>query len=608
MEVILILRQLTDAEKSDVQLAEAKGTAVFVMPGLLTGPDAKYIPETLIKEAAADLISTIKELGDKETGHTSLSRLLTIEGVPLWHYQRFRVFFLLRSDWIINRCIAYYRKEYPKLKIYTPSGFTLNEQANTEQGDDSLDVNQSRTVNKSPFNIRVLFNYVLFFKLRVLISMFRRVNISDKSNVIVDRSIRQVCRNLNTLEKKIDNFNLYPLFDSNTAGQLIISEVETPKLHSVKPFKLWKHYFNGEGRKDRTVYGEWILFKGLLSSAVRGKYKSLKSQFEQVSNEVISLPQTMLTKEESKILKTFFSLKKSSHFYLLKHLCYYNFFRKYKFKTICAIDENSPATRSILDAARKCAVKTIGIQHGNIGDSQPAYLYSSKDAANKVMTDLTLTWGDYFTGFLLSKANYPPGSVKTVGQMRSDLIPAMKARSAEYRKSITDSPFLVVFASQPIPDADFRHKVAYDVFKSFSKIRDAKLIVKLHPAERFDADYYNSISLEAGCENADIRYEIDLYELLAAADLVITCFSTVGSEAVYFGKPLIIYDPFNEDLLKYVSEGVAFQATGLQSLQTLVEKIRTGQLAIDDEKYSGFIRKYAFAIDGQATYRTLENL
>ncbi|MGE5457984.1 MAG: CDP-glycerol glycerophosphotransferase family protein, partial [Methanococcaceae archaeon] len=617
MEVILVFRRLTDNEMDDVQLARANGTEIFVMPGLLTESISYnsvlpflFIPEALIKEASADLIRAIKELGDKDIDSSSLSELLTIDRVPLWHYQRFRVFFMLRNEWIIRRCIEQYKKDYSLLKVYTPFSFSILEDLHGV----SVIAGQKSAKKRLKLNFKVLINYVIFFKLRIVISMLRRVPVNDKHNVIIDRSLRQVCRNIHTLETKKDNFNLYPLFDANPEGQLIISEVETPKLYSTVPFKLWKHFFNGEGRNERTVYGEWILFKGILSLNLRKHYTTLKGQLRQVNSKLnIDNTQQKLsdyigivainskenkfnskpisfTNNEKRILRTFFSLNKSSNFYLLKHLCYYNFFSKCAFKTICAIDENSPATRSILDAARKCSIKTIGIQHGNIGDSHPAYLYTQKDQERNVMTDLTLTWGDYFTDFLISNANYPSDSVKTVGQMRSDLIPTMKAIAHEYRKKLTDSPFLVIFASQPIPDVDFRHKVAYDVFKSFSNLTNAKLIVKLHPAERFDVDYYRSISEEAGYNNPDIRYDIDLYELLAAADLVITCFSTVGSEAVYFERPLIVYDPFREDLLKYVSEGVAFQAVDQQSLQLLLEEIQTGQLSIDLNNYNEFIR------------------
>lgn len=604
MEVILIFRQLTDQEAEDVNYSADDNSVVYVLPGIVTNlrSSPQLIPDYIVKDASRDLIDQIKKSGDKLTDNGTLSEEFTLAGVPLWHYQRFRVFFLLRNEWVINNCIDYFA-EKGTLVCYVPAGFHL-----WSKGLDSkVKLYHKEAHKKRKLNILSLITYAIFFKLRILISFLRRVKLKDKKHVIVDRSIRQQCRNIKTSEKKWDNFNLYPLFDLDPPGQLIISEVETPKLKGGAPFNLHYYYFSGEGRKQRTIYGEYILFLGLLSLGLYKKHKKLLNTFKTLCSKYLS-DGKLTDEKELRIFKSFASLQSSTSFYLRKYLCYRHFFLKHDFVSVAAIDENSPATRCILDAGRSAGMKSIGIQHGNIGDSQPAYLYSELDREHKVMADLTITWGNYWSDFLIQQGNYPTDAVKTAGQMRSDLIPGMLKNAEDYRSGISDSPFLVTFASQPIPDSNYRYKVAYDVFACFSGIPQAKLIVKLHPAERNSADYYREIAKEAGYSDPDIRYSIDLYELLAASDLVITCYSTVGSEAVYFGKPLIIYDPFREDLLKYVKEGVAFQATDQDSLTMLVEQLINGSLAPDREKFADFISKYAFAIDGEATKRTLEFL
>lgn len=641
MEQILIFRHPNARERNDIYDRYAEGATVYLLPGLVTALDIEHelIKDNLVREAGKELIDLIKGMGDKElclkhsypntcTTQTTLSQSLVLERVSLWHYQRFRVYFLLKQEWIINHCIQDYSINNPNLTCYVPANFSLwaecsHENIRLVKGSGSVggsynstnETNNSKherqTVNS--LNVKALFNYALFFALRVLISVFRKFNIKNKKSIVIDRSIRQQCRNLITLEKKWDNFNLYPLFDLDPPDQLIISEVETPKLRSSNPFPLHSYYFNGEGRKHKTIYGEWILFKGILSFQLHQKHKKFLNSFDNICRsfaitEDYSEYSNIFSAKELLILRTFTSLRKSTSFYLLKYLCYRKFFKRYNFQSIAAIDENSPATRSILDAGKVCGLKTIGIQHGNIGDTQPAYLYTDKDKTANIMTDITITWGSYWSNFLIEKGNYPPHSIKTAGQMRSDLIPIMLNKAGVFRKEISDSSFIVTFASQPIPDNNYRYKLAYDVFSCFSGIPEAKLIVKLHPAERNAVTYYKAIAKEAGFAEPDIRYDIDLYELLAASDLVITAFSTVGSEAVYFGKPLIIYDPFKEDLLQYVSEGVAFQATDSSSLNMLVEQLINGTLTPDKQNYTQFVDKYAFAIDGGATERTLQYL
>lgn len=622
MEVILIFRQLSKCEIGDLTTNHEPSVKIYSLPGLFINLplSLNVIPETIVKEASDDLINTMKKLGNKDIEGISLSDLFTFDKMPLWHYQKFRIFFLLRKHWIINHSLNYYSKDYDVIHAYVPDDY------NNAPTPGNVEVNliknktNKQTANKTSFiskqrkKIETLVNYSIFFFLRVIISLFRNNQLRHKKHVVIDRSFRQQCRNLYTLDKKWDNYNLSPLFDTNPEGLLIISEVETPKLNSITSFKLHSYFFTGEGRSGHTVYGEYILFRGMTSIKINVQRRTWRAQFDEKCRRIeadymekdAGESRGLFSHSELRIIETFITLRKSSFYYFYKYLCYERFFKKYSFSTVSTIDENSPATRCILDSAKTSSIKTIGIQHGNIGDSQPAYLYTETDRENSIMVDRTIVWGEYFQDFLINKANYPPESVKIAGQMRSDLIPAMIQKSETFRSNISNSPFIVTFASQPISDVNYRYQIAYSVFHCLKRYPQIKLILKLHPAEQHAISYYTKIAEDAGYVNPDIRYDIDLYELLTVSDLVITGYSTVGTEAVYFGKPLIIYDPFKEDLLNYVKEGVAFLATDQHSLNQLVDDLMNSNLKHDKMKYDAFIRKYAFSIDGKATSRTLK--
>lgn len=627
MEVILIFRQLSEKEEATLISKNASQLQVFCLPGLsvsLSVPMTE-IHEDIIKKASIDLISAINSLGDYSFNGASISEILTVDKIPLWHYQRFRVFFLMKKEWVINQCIKSYLPDNTHLICYVPYDVNIHDEENKSitviRGGKTNQVGGSVAV-KSNRNYKALLNYAVFFALRVLIGFIRSHHSRQKAHLIVDRSIRQKSRHITTLEPKLDNYNLSPLFDLNPEGFLIISEVETPKFNSLTPFLLHSYYFNGEGRGDRTVYGESILFRGLLSFVILRNRKQIYNTFQnrtaivrqfllksmnQGADDVPeSADDVINTAAYLRLFSIFMSLHKSSGFYILKYLCYQRYFRKYSFRSISAIDENSPATKCILDAARSLSIKSIGIQHGNIGNAQPAYMYTENDMRNHVMADMTIVWGQYWREFLIQQSNYPPDAVRIAGQMRSDLIPAMLSKSQIFRQRFGDSSFIVLFASQPIADANYRFQIAYNIYKCFSRYPQVKLVQKLHPAERHENGYYRDIAAKAGNDTVDIYYDIDLYELLAASDVVITAFSTVGSEAVYFGKPLIIFDPLKEDLLKYVQESVAFQATDQASLNYLVENLLNGSLSVDKEKYEHFIRKYAYSIDGESTQRTID--
>lgn len=685
--MIILFRQPSEEESDDIVRRSEPGADIYAMPGIIINLplQVRTIPDQIVKDAVTKLIEEIKELGDKviegiesgdkvnspfasvaKTGN-SVAEMLTIGKMSAWHYQRFRIFFLLRNEWIINHCIEKLSDGADTLTCYVPEAFVCHKQnqvdnirlartvsvggkrtstttvRNSQVTSGSTNDNDHtsreakarlkfpkirRNFRKRAENRNSIFkslisivNYSIFFVLRIIIDSFRNNHLHKKTIVVIDRSLRQQTRNITTLEKKWDNFNLSPLFDANPQGLLIISDIETPKFKSGPRFSLHKYFFSGEGRSEMTCYSEVIMLKGLLSGAVRKERKEFISVLDERSHKI---SEANLTPEQQRIISVFRSLKKSTAFFIFKYLAFRKFFSKYNFSTVVAIDENSPATKCILDAGKATSMKAVGIQHGNIGPSQPAYLYTAMDKEQGIMADLTITWGQYWRDFLVENANYPPEKVAIAGQMRSDLIPAMKARELQYKqeldgarysgypdqspKSFEDLPYIVTFASQPIPDINYRKQMAYDVFSCFKRYPEIKLILKLHPAEKHSANWYRKIAKEAGYFNPDIRYDLDLYELLAASDLVITGYSTVGSEAVYFGRPLIIYDPFKEDLLQYVKERVAFQATGSLSLEQIVDSILNGSLFPNKDMYREFIEKYAHSIDGYATERTIKFL
>ena len=132
------------------------------------------------------------------------------------------------------------------------------------------------------------------------------------------------------------------------------------------------------------------------------------------------------------------------------------------------------------------------------------------------------------------------------------------------------------------------------------------LIVRLHPREFDNPEYYSEIAKQTGCINYEIDTTSDLYQLIASCDVLITCFSTVGTETVYFHKPLIILDHLKQDVQGYIAEGVAFQATDADSLTRILTGILNGNLKIDRAKYDDFIQKYAYRIDGKVVERCIE--
>jgi len=373
-----------------------------------------------------------------------------------------------------------------------------------------------------------------------------------------------------------------------------------PKPRGKSDYSFSWSQFQSHWNHHPKIFVEGLLISGLLKSSVRKSTQSAQQIIRLAYPKVLELE---LSTVHRMTLEVFHSLDKSSGFFLYRYFAARNFFDRSGIKAVIAADENSPLTKSILDAAKFCGIKVIGLQHGTMHDLHPAYLYTVNDRKNRVMPDLTLTWGKYWEEFLIRKGNYPSDSVISVGQIRTDIIPVLLTAEKQKMAKPTD---LIVFASQPQRDPELRYQAAFDVFKAASKLPKSRLIVKLHPREFADSEYYSAIAKAAECTNYVLDATSDLYQLIASCDVLITCFSTVGTETVYFHKPLVILDHLKQDIMGYAAEGVAFHATDAESLTSILSGIFSGTLKIDRERYNAFIQKYAYRIDGKVAERCIE--
>jgi len=436
--------------------------------------------------------------------------------------------------------------------------------------------------------------------LRSLISIFKIGLVSKRRHIVIDHAIPHKCLNLKTLKPEKTNYNLSYLFEILGHRFVILDDVEIPKPDSKIDFQIRQHkLFKGKNR----FYGEYVLLSGLLSKEVRRFIKTQSSELLIKYKNLDNIAENPLQKIAFKKLRR---LHKSTRFFLFKYYTYKKFLKKKNILSITSIDENSPRIKTVLDAAKSNKIKTIGIQHGTIHALHPAYIYTDQDKNRSVVPDFTFVWGNYWKEFLIKHGKYPADSLIISGQIRTDIVPVLQNTIEQNFFGLSEGTRLIVFASQPQRDPVLRKQAALDVFKATKENNNTFLVIKLHPAEKNDIGYYRSIAIEAGCENFTIIHDFDLYRLISICDLLITCFSTVGAETVYFKKPLIILDHLKQDIQQYHREGIAFQATTAVELSKLVQKILASELVYDAAAYKNYISKFAYKIDGQAAMRIKE--
>jgi hypothetical protein len=592
---IIISRPLSEAEIDDIRLLTEEGAVVYSLAGAEELEEAR--PLTLDAEEKRKINYTVMDqvlqFGDLPVGEKTIAQLLRIDNASMWHYQKFRVYFTVRNlmyfvqplqqaftsfeghRWYVSTDKGHLRRLFPQVELAYPE-----------------------EAPKASFNFGILLGYALLLLVRTL-----RYWLSPKSKaryLLYLTEKYSTVMDIRTLRNRSGHHILDYLISSLDGRFALLTEVLMPRSKGKSDYS-----FSWRQLRSTLHHRPKIFLEGFMLSALFHKptREATLSSMKYLREQYGVIQTTQLDFTPRLVLEVLRSLHSSSGFFLFRYFAARRYFARCPVEAVIAADENSPLTRSLLDAARYRGIRVIGLQHGTMHDLHPAYLYTPSDRAQRVMPDLTLTWGSYWQQFLIDKGNYPQGSIRQVGQIRTDIIPALMQQQNRQKASRTE---LIVFASQPQRDPELRYQAAFDTFKAVSQLPNTRLVVKLHPREAGDASYYTDIAAKAGCTNYMIDKRSDLYRLIASCDVLITCFSTVGTETVYFYKPLVILDHLRQDIMGYAAEGVAFQATDAQSLTSILSAIFRGTLRVDRQRYQSFIEKYAYRIDGKVAQRCLE--
>ncbi|MCD4665646.1 MAG: hypothetical protein K8R68_10275, partial [Bacteroidales bacterium] len=309
---------------------------------------------------------------------------MTFEKVSIWHYHKFRVYFLIRNLFYEIELIKKLRLSYDRVYYYGIHPL-LKE---FPFADNRIQINIDQ-IKKDKFSKKTAFNYAIYFLFSSLRGIFQTGKLKKKKHIVIDHSFKQTCLNLNTLKPEAGNYNLQYLFEKIDDQFIIFNDVQIPKFTPGAKFPLNVSKFKSA---RNTFGGEWILFRGLISWKVRKEFKKATKQYIHEYSEIEKRLNNTLNEL---ILQSLKSLHSSSKLFLFKYLAYKKFFAGHPFKSISSIDENSAGIKSILDAAKANDIITIGIQHGTIHELHPAYIYSFEDKQRNIVPDHTMVWGKH---------------------------------------------------------------------------------------------------------------------------------------------------------------------------------------------------------------------
>lgn len=542
------------------------------------------IDENRKREINIEAFDKVLRWGSVKIEGRNVNDLLSVDGFNFWQYHKFRVYFNVRNILFEIEILQELKeKGYTNITLYSDYTYSVNDFVK------DVNINKVEISSAGKKNYSTIAKYLIVFIIRSLIDVFKQPR--GIKHLVVDSSIEQPCIKP---DGKIvnDNYTLGYLFDKFGDEFMILDELITPKFN--QKFTIKKSYFFNSNKKRKALKTDAILLKGLCSGKVRGKLQLIQNKI--ISNlDIVKL--NVSSPIDILILESINQFLPSNKLYLFRYLSFQKFFSNSNFLSITATDENGPIARAILDAGKSESLITVGVQHGAIHRLHPNYVFTKQE--QKFTPDYTFVWGEKWSNLLKKIGNYRSESLLVTGQIRTDIIPFLLKEENESHK------FTVVYASQPQRDSALREKTAVDVMNAVKQIQGCHLKIKLHPNERFDIPYYKKLAEKTGLENIEILNNAELYLTLAESDVVITSFSTVGTEVVYFNKPLIIYDPLKQDLQNYVKEGVGLQAFNSEDIERYLRDVKNGAKVVSYDFYHEFVKNNAFKIDGKVSERCL---
>lgn len=331
-----------------------------------------------------------------------------------------------------------------------------------------------------------------------------------------------------------------------------------------------------------------------------GTLKKIKNDNKIINENLRFLKGQFKSPIDKMIVDFYLSEKKTSLIYILKFYIYDDFLKRSSgIKAVLAHSENTSSGKIIIDAARNNTVKGIGIQHGAISKKNIAYNFSKKEHAYFCIPDKTLIWGENTKDTLIKYGNYKEENLLITGQIRSDSIQYFKNTKKENTST-------ACYFSQPQPNQIERKLAAEEIIKAAKKNKDIKLIIKLHPNET--EEFYQKIIKKHNAKNVVIaNNDKSLYQILALVNLAITCYSTVGMEAILFELPILIFDSQSADKSEYLKNDIGYHCKNENDINYYFDELKKGKLK-PKKSNQIYAQQNFYKIDGKASERTIDFL
>lgn len=277
-----------------------------------------------------------------------------------------------------------------------------------------------------------------------------------------------------------------------------------------------------------------------------------------------------------------------------------------------------------IDQLRKFGVKTLSIQHG--GTRADSVQGQATAAA-----DLILIWGKRVEREMIHRYQIPPERIRVIGNPLHDRLAQINPQTAR-QKLLEYYPHLAAQITQKkiiligtCLHTEYRNydseQTLYDQYiqSVYNSIDYNKILVliKMHPLDKKDPNLYQvNLPSAEQCNPENIviiepeNVDLDIYQLLSLADLLLTRCSTVAEEALLMGKKVVAFDLFEEGPsmgYKHLEEYGSYQtvyATPENALKEAIDQALFSPVTV--KTHHNIEEDITYCLDGHSTDRGVE--
>ena len=258
-------------------------------------------------------------------------------------------------------------------------------------------------------------------------------------------------------------------------------------------------------------------------------------------------------------------------------------FRERRTNVALGTDGGSVAGHCYFKTAERMGIQPVFVQHGSV--------FTLVGTREYMLRSHRLLWGSTSSDRLAECSVERPDRNVIFGSPFHEQRYGHGARPAAHRD---ENPLVLVTFGVPgnyVTEGAF-HRAAAEVFDAASKHPTVRFVIKPHPGD--PGVLWRQLQTQFNLANVEIATHLDTYDLMSECSVLVTMFSTTGSEAICMGKPVVSINPDRrQGGADYLDAQAAYVVTSEGELTGILQSLFSR--STDNDPLAGARRAFAEA-------------